>query len=209
MDEQETETEQVTEEVETSVEATTEPAERTFTQAELNKFLAKETSKLKRKMSREAKEKAVSAPAHTEESNDQNERLDQLLETVESLKARLDEQQTSSKVKNLLASYPGLSDEHAGMVATMYKTDAAQATKLAELFSKSSESAPEPSGPGFKSPGAPAPTPEIDRALDPRSWTKDDISRMRSDGSFKANLEKYRNSLPGGGGGLFRKPSKR
>lgn len=57
----------------------------------------------------------------------------------------------------------------------------------------------------YKSPGAPsgAPPEVIDR--DATRWSKDYIERLRSDGTFHSELEKFRASLPGGGGGLFRK----
>lgn len=60
-------------------------------------------------------------------------------------------------------------------------------------------------GPRYKSPGAPsgAPPEVLDR--DATKWSADYIARMREDGTFFAELEKFRASLPGGGGGLFRK----
>jgi hypothetical protein len=57
----------------------------------------------------------------------------------------------------------------------------------------------------YQSPGAPsgAPVEVLDR--DATKWSKDYIERMRGEGTFLKELEKFRNSLPGGGGSVFRK----
>jgi hypothetical protein len=64
---------------------------------------------------------------------------------------------------------------------------------------------------GYQSPGGSSGGPAHASGFDPgdpRSLnrvTADEVTAMRRDGSFKANLQKYRDSLPGGGGdGLFK-----
>lgn len=69
---------------------------------------------------------------------------------------------------------------------------------------------PAPTGPGYKSPGAPAGAPPEVLDRDATKWSPDYIQRLRENGTFLQELEKYRGSLPGGDNGIFRKriPSK-
>ncbi len=64
---------------------------------------------------------------------------------------------------------------------------------------------PKPKAPAvpYSSPGAASAPPESDYQIDGLKWTKDDIARWREDGSFKARVMKWRNSLPGGAGSFM------
>ncbi len=64
---------------------------------------------------------------------------------------------------------------------------------------------PAPTGPGYKSPGAPAGAPPEVLDRDATKWSKDYIERLRENGTFLQELDKFRGSLPGGGNGVFRK----
>lgn len=79
---------------------------------------------------------------------------------------------------------------------------------------KPPESAPAPAAPvvaepakepSYKSPGAPAGAPAEVLNNDATKWSSDYVARQREQGTFLQELEKYRSSLPGGTGGLFRK----
>jgi hypothetical protein len=60
--------------------------------------------------------------------------------------------------------------------------------------------------PTYKSSGiAPSGAPREVLDNDATRWSRDYIERMQADGTFKAELEKFRNSLPGGSNGLFRR----
>ncbi len=62
---------------------------------------------------------------------------------------------------------------------------------------------PPPKRGTFTGTGA-APNPHADPAKkSPRDWTKDDIKTLREKGEFLNRLNAYRDSLPGGNGGLF------
>lgn len=60
-------------------------------------------------------------------------------------------------------------------------------------------------GAPYKSPGAPAGAPPEVLENDATKWSADHIRRLQADGNLLKELEKYRNSLPGGGNGIFRK----
>ena len=68
------------------------------------------------------------------------------------------------------------------------------------------EKSPEakPSG-TYASPGAPSGAPADVLERDASKWSRDHVERLKADGTFLQELEKYRASLPGGGGGVFRK----
>lgn len=57
----------------------------------------------------------------------------------------------------------------------------------------------------FRSPGAPSGPPSGVIENDPTKWTKDYIQRLRADGTFLKEIEKWAETLPGGGNGVFRK----
>jgi hypothetical protein len=63
----------------------------------------------------------------------------------------------------------------------------------------------EPANGSYKSPGAPQGAPPETLHQDATKWSADYVARLRADGTFLQELEKYRASMPGGGGGLFRK----
>lgn len=58
-------------------------------------------------------------------------------------------------------------------------------------------------------PGAPNGNPETARGSDLMSWSRDDVQRARENGTFLQEVERFRNSLPGGNPtGLFQKRNK-
>ncbi len=57
----------------------------------------------------------------------------------------------------------------------------------------------------YRDPGGAAGPPDGELENDATRWDRDQIARWQADGTFKDRLEKFRNSLPGGGAGLFRK----
>ena len=72
------------------------------------------------------------------------------------------------------------------------------------LFAPIPAPAAEPSAPAATPPtpfvaGGSAPAaPPREASLDPLTWTKSDIEAMQQRGEFRSNLDKWRNSLPGG-----------
>jgi hypothetical protein len=68
------------------------------------------------------------------------------------------------------------------------------------------EENPVPNGKQYQSPGAPAGarTDEVFES-DATKWSKDYIDRLREQGTFLEEVEKYKRSLPGGSNSLFRR----
>ena len=69
--------------------------------------------------------------------------------------------------------------------------------------------APAPGQPNYRSPGAPAGAPADTYERDATKWSKDRIVQLQSEvgtsgkSRFREELDRYRDSLPGGGNGLF------
>lgn len=70
---------------------------------------------------------------------------------------------------------------------------------------KEAATAAVPNAAAYKSPGAPSGAPPEVLEQDATKWSADYVQRLKSDGTLLTKLEEYRNSMPGGGGGLFRK----
>lgn len=64
---------------------------------------------------------------------------------------------------------------------------------------------PPAEGPTYRSPGAPSGATQDVFERDATKWDSNTIARLKSDGTFLSKLEEYRQSLPGGSNGLFRK----
>ncbi len=79
--------------------------------------------------------------------------------------------------------------------------DPAKTTSLLDRFAAAGNPLPEPTG--YQSPGAPAETKQSLRGPNPMNWSKDDVQVLRQEGRFIEQLEKWRSTLPGGGGNLF------
>jgi hypothetical protein len=62
-----------------------------------------------------------------------------------------------------------------------------------------------PGAPTYRSPDGASGPPAEAYETDARKWNADSITRMIEDGLFIQRLNRYRNSLPGGSDGIFRK----
>jgi hypothetical protein len=177
-----------------------ESRERTFTQAELDAIVAKRVAKAEKAAERRLREPETK-PAQSKEPPSAPS-SDDLVSEVAALKSRL----ALTEAMDDLDWKP--SKEDAELLRDAFKSGGAAAMhKLAGRLKPQQETKPvdDPTG-KYKSPGAPsgAPPEVLDR--DATKWSRDYVERLRQEpGAFKRELEAFRNSLPGGGGGLFRK----
>lgn len=180
--------------------------ERMFTQSELDKILAKERAKEARRVRREARssqpdtQNQTDNSDHTDVLGEMKSRLDALTEANAAITKQLKQQEAQA----FLSRFAGLSKEDAETVRSIHEIDPEKAELVAKRLAQS-EPTPGPTGKGFVSPGAPSPNQPSPETIPISQWSKDDIERMRADGTLLQTAEKWRNQQPGGGGGLFRK----
>ena len=174
--------------------------ERTFSQEEVNALLAKESSKLKRKL-RKQQGQPQSDNTPKPEQNATMEALDKILGRLERLETVNVEQSREQSFNALIGSKEVDNDVRALLFAGYDPENPTATSSMIERFATPQDSLPTPTG--YQSPGAPAQSKEMVRGINPMQWTKDDVQVMRQEGRFIQELEKWRSTLPGGGGNLF------
>ncbi len=175
--------------------------ERIFTQTELNHIVGREVAKERERLARRAPEpeaKQGEAPKGEDPKPDELGRLNEQLNT---LAARLEESEFAAKVAGL-----AITAEQRDVLRKLWNPAAPEAMDAAiKAFGvgapKPAAIAPAP----VYSPGPAHGAPEGSMERDATKWSKDYIDQLRASGEFKAKLEEYRNSLPGGGADLFRR----
>jgi hypothetical protein len=187
-------------------EAATEPAaeakpERTFTQEEVTKLLAKEYSKGKSKGKREAKAELESKPVETKAK--ETEPKEELVSRAEldafraelELERKLSGKELSEEELQTIRENPSAADA----LIEAYMNKAEKPPAVAETESAS------PPEPAQDTPGSARGAPAHVREMDALKWTRDDVERMVRDGTFLQRVNEYRDSLPGGANGIFRR----
>lgn len=181
-----------------------QPADRVYTQAQVNSMLAKEAAKAKRRAKRELESKMAETPTKQQEPAApavENEQLNDLMSKVEQMAAKAEEAESRAAFRDATS---GLSLDERGerILSTLFRHDR-EAFDAEVEARRSADLPPAAKGPGPNIPGAPNGTPPGTISANPAEWNKDDVARMRSDGTFLKKLQEHRASLPGGGGGLF------
>lgn len=177
-----------------------ESRERTFTQAELDAIVAKRVAKA---------EKATERRLRETDPNPAQKKEPPPAPGSDDLAAKLAALEAKAAVADALAELDWKpSKDDAELLRSAFKSGGEPAMqKLAGRLKPQQAEVKTVDSPAdkYKSPGAPsgAPSEVLDR--DATKWSRDYIERLESEGKLLPELEKYRGSLPGGGGGLFRK----
>ena len=201
---EETTTVEQTETTDSTADTTAEApsaVERTFTQEEVNALLAKESSKLKRKLKKQQQERPQTQQSPPQEQNATMEALNKILGRLEALETVNVEQSKQQSFDALLGGREVDADVKALIFASYDPSNPTAASSMIDRFAAPQDSLPAPTG--YQSPGAPAQSKEMVRGINPMQWSKDDVQVMRQEGRFIQELEKWRSTLPGGGGNLF------
>jgi hypothetical protein len=178
-----------------------EAKERTFTQAELNAIVAREKAKAERAAEKRVRQDPEGTPKKETPPAPGSEDLAAKLAALEA-KAALAEAMTELDWKP--------SKDDAELLREAFKNGGEAA--MQKLAARLKPQAPAETGrpvddptKKYRDPGAPsgAPPEVLDR--DATKWSGTYVEQLRSEGKLLAEVEKFRGSLPGGGGGLFRK----
>lgn len=176
-----------------------EQKERTFSQAELDAIVAKRVAKAEKAAERRVRES--DQPAQKKENPPAS--------GSEDLAAKLAALEAKAAMAEAMAELDWKpSKDDAELLRDAFKSggEAAMQKLAGRLKPQSTQEVKPVDDPAkYKSPGAPsgAPPEVLDR--DAVRWSADYVARLRENGTFLSELEKYRGTLPGGGGGLFRK----
>jgi len=174
-------------------------AEKMFSQNEVNAFLAKETSKIKRRLRKQTKQTIEPDQPVADEGSATVQALEKILSRLESLESASATAKKDGSFESMIAGREIDSDVR----DLLYQTfDPANPDATAAMIAKLAP-APEAPAQGYSSPGAPSQSAETMRGLDPMQWSKDDIEVLKREGRFLESLEQWRASLPGGGNGLM------
>jgi len=173
-------------------------AERTFTQTEVNALLAKESSRLKRKLRRQKTEQPISPPSpEPPEESATLLALEKVLDRIE----RLETVSVEKSKEDSFSSLVGDRELDADLRALLYQSyDPKVPERTEKMIFKL---APSSESQGYTSPGAPAKGKDGSKSLNPLAWSKDDIEVLKREGHFLETLEQWRAGLPGGGNGLM------
>lgn len=152
---------------------------------------------------KKALSKPEAQPAHKKEPQPTPGSADELVVRLAAMEAKAEVSEAIAE----LDWKPAKDD--ADMLRDAFKTGGrALFDKIAERIKPTATTEAKPvSDPAnkYKSPGAPSGAPPEVLEGDATKWSKDYIDRLRSEGKLLSEVEKWRSSLPGGGGGLFRK----
>jgi hypothetical protein len=181
-----------------------ETVEKVFTQDEVNALLAKESAKLKRRLKKQT-------PTTIEEQKPPNgmevvsQSLDKILSRLERLEGN-EVQKTKETSFNSLISDRKVDDDLRGLLFASY--DPANEEKTISILNKLAppNSVPETN---YRSPGAPTSPTELRTGTNPLAWTGDDCDVLISEDRFLESIEKWRETLPGGGSNLFSRKLKK
>jgi hypothetical protein len=178
------------------------PVERTFSQTEVNALLAREAGKLKRKLKKTNQQANVEPQPMAQPSGEETatmQALNKILGRLENLETD-NAQKSKEESFNLLVGRSDVDESVRGLLFNAYDPARPEATSaMLEKLAPLSVS----QGTGYESPGAPSQSKETIRGVNPMAWSKDDVDVLRQEGRFIESLEKWRSTLPGGGGNLF------
>jgi hypothetical protein len=174
---------------ETAVEPSVE-SERTFTAKEVEAIVRDRLNRQKRSMEKQVEPKKEEAPAQPDQSVAE---MKLRLDFTDALD-EIDWKPSKEQKPHLLTAFKTGGKDAMVSLAGMLKPAAAAPAPVADKV-------PVSSGPAHASVGAPNSPPEVLES-DPTKWSKDYISRLRSEGTFRSELEK---KFGVGTGGLFQK----
>jgi len=179
-----------------------ESKERTFSQAELDAIVAKRVAKAEKSAEKRVRQEIEGQPAQKKDP--------QPASGSEDLAAKLAALEAKAAWHEAVAELDWKpTKDDAELLRDAFKSGGADAMQKLANRLKPQDAAKEETkvddSAKYKSPGAPSGAPSDVLERDATKWSRDHIERLRSEGSFLKELEKYRGSLPGGGGGVFRK----
>lgn len=205
MSEEQTETEQTTE---PQAEPQADPHAFTPEQQELiNGLLAKERALATRK-ARQAKTSQQTKQEPTTSAGDhpQIDAMAKQLETLTSIVQASQEKALANENATAFATDTAgltISDTDKQVLRVLQQNSPdVYAAKISEY--RSADQPPAAKGPGYKGTSAPVPESRGPDLSSLTSWTSDDIQAMKTAGTFRENLDKARNAMPGGSGGFFK-----
>jgi hypothetical protein len=215
----------------TSTETSTAPRGETegskaFTQEQVDELIAKRVAKVERKYEKrlseieskgEPKPKDPPKPAPKQEAQTQTQpdgRVDDIAASVEQLKADLAKRDGDAKFAEAI-NEAGLSlDKKQREIARRLfdpedvegSMDNLKALGIgAAKPEPATETKEEPKAATYTSPGGANGPPVETFENNPTKWDRDYIDRLQQEGTFMEKLTAWRDSLPGGGQGIFRK----
>lgn len=178
-----------------------QPPERVFTQAEVTALLTKERQRGKRQAIRESTKE-------TQTETDEPALADRVTQLAE----QLESERKAREFLEAWASVPNASrftSEQRQAIRDTWKEGVSLTDHVGVLYPTAPVAEPPETTPAVKPPAyspdaAPAGAPQ-DAATNPLLWTKDDIARLRSQRDangrslFLSTLDKWADTLPGGG----------
>ena len=186
------------------VESQDSTAERTFTQSEVNALMAKEASKLKRRIKKQNGSQRVEPQPPPD--NPGEEKVTRTLDALEKIMGRLEQLESDNEEKSREAKFNSIvkgreiDSDVRSLLFTSF--DAEHPEQTVQMLDKISSFTTHGAS-TYQSPGAPSQSQETVRGPNPMGWSKDDVQVLRQEGRFIDALEKWRSTLPGGGGNLF------
>lgn len=189
----------------TATAAGNEQVDAKFSQADVDALLAKRLARAERqhqkaldevnaKLAKAApKEKTKTAPAA-------DDRINEVMNELATMKA------DAAFQKALKTTGKQFSEEDEQILRVIHEKDPDKLPIAAARFAagkREGDAVPNDES-KYQSPGGVNSPAEVNIA-DATQWSGEYVARLRADGTFREELEKYRNSLPGGSNGLFRK----
>ncbi len=137
-----------------------------------------------------------------------NDQLTDLMSKVESLGEKLLQSENDRSFAERIQGL-AVTDKQRNVLRNAYSADdSSQFDSLVDAFGITAGDATQPeteAAPTYQSPGGVSAPPVELTERDATRWTRDHIDRMKENGTFLSRLEQYRDSLPGGGNGVFRR----
>lgn len=177
----------------------TPPAERVFTQEEVNAIVGQRLAEERRKKAPTPEVKQGDAPKGADPEPDQ---LSKLFEQVGALSAQLQKSEADRAFAEKVGGIQ-LSKEQRDLLRGLPSEQVDAAIKAFGLGAPAK--APTAEAPTYRSPGAVVGAPDEVMQADATKWTSDYISQLQSEGRLLDEVEKWRRGIPGGGQGLFRR----
>jgi len=174
--------------------------EKVFTQEEVNALLARESSKLRRKLKKQTRNVQEEVP----ESNNALDMVSSSLDKIVSRLEKLETMETESGKQRAFDNLVGDRKIDDDLKSVLYATfDPSDTEKTISVLDKVSSPNSVPQENRYRSPGAPTTTTDQRDNPNPMAWSKDDINVLVKEGRFLDSVEKWRETLPGGGSNLF------
>lgn len=196
-------TEATEEQEQEQVETKQDTGEEMVSKSDVERIVKDRLARERRKWAKEQKQKMAEA-----EPKSQEPATDAVEDRLSEMMARIEERAAALEAKEIEADYRtavgGVSVDESRAKYLRWAFEHDREAFDAEVKAlRAPDLPPEKKGPGFNSPGAPNGVAPGTISDDPRTWSADVIAQKRKDGTFLNDMNKWRDSLPGGGGGLF------